>query len=103
MLADLRANIRRTAHGLVACFAVIAVALGYWQIARPDLSADPANPRVAEERLYQPRGRILDRSGALLASSESTPDGMLRRYQKARWCIPSVSSARASARLTRAV
>src|SRR4029450_2861482 len=82
MLADLRLNIRRTAHVLVACFAVIAVALGYWQIARSDLAEDPANPRVAEQRLYQPRGRILDRNGVVLASSESTSDGMVRRYPK---------------------
>ncbi|HET6316938.1 MAG TPA: penicillin-binding protein 2 [Chloroflexota bacterium] len=82
MLADLRANIRRTAYALVACFAVIAVALGYWQVARSDLAGDPANPRVAEQRLYQPRGRILDRNGVVLASSEPTPEGMMRRYPK---------------------
>jgi penicillin-binding protein A len=82
MLTDLRANIRRTAVALIAVFGVIAVALGYWQILRTDLATDPANPRVAEERQFEPRGRILDRNGQLLAVSEPTSDGMRRRYAK---------------------
>src|SRR6185503_7548011 len=45
-----------------------------------DLGPDLANPRVAQERLTQPRGRILDRTGAVLASSEETPKGMVRHY-----------------------
>src|SRR5215216_993249 len=80
MLADLRTNVRRTALALVVGFAVIAATLGYWQVVRTDLALDAANPRVAEDRLFEPRGRILDRDGTLLASSESTPQGMRRRY-----------------------
>ncbi|HEV7664599.1 MAG TPA: hypothetical protein VGQ62_13755, partial [Chloroflexota bacterium] len=61
MLDELRANVRRVAIGLLAGFVVIALALGYWQVWRAnDLSQDPANPRVADERLSQARGRILD-------------------------------------------
>src|SRR6266511_4133518 len=82
MLADLRANIRRTALALVGLFGIIAIALGYWQIMRPDLASDQDNPRVAEERLSEPRGRILDRNGHVLAASESTDQGMRRRYGK---------------------
>ena len=76
MLDDLRSNIRRTGIVLVACFGVVALALGYWQVVRADLSGDAANPRVAEARQNEPRGRILDRNGEVLASS----DGTRRRY-----------------------
>src|SRR4051812_40888285 len=81
MLDDLRRNIRHAAIGLVGGFLVIAVALGYWQVWRAsDLGPDLANPRVALDRLTQPRGRILDRTGQVLASSEETPNGMVRHY-----------------------
>ena len=77
MLEDLRTNVRRTAVALLACFGVIALALGYWQVWRAgDLGRDAANPRVAEEHLVQPRGRILDRTGQVLADS----DGARRHY-----------------------
>jgi peptidoglycan glycosyltransferase len=69
---------------LLVCFGVVAVALGYWQVWRAaDLSQDPANPRVADERLSQPRGRILDRTGKVLADSEPTADGTRRHYADA--------------------
>src|ERR671939_1349400 len=78
---DLRANVRRTGLALLVCFGVIAVALGYWQVWRAtDLGQDPANPRVANERLMLPRGRILDRNGQVLAESEPTPNGVERHY-----------------------
>jgi peptidoglycan glycosyltransferase len=81
MLNDLRANLRRTAVALLAGFAVIAVALGYWQVVRgTDLAQDPANPRVANERVFAPRGRILDRTGQVLAESTETPQGYQRHY-----------------------
>jgi penicillin-binding protein A len=79
MLEDLRRNVRRTAVALLACFGVVALALGYWQVWRAaDLAQDPANPRVAEARQLQPRGRILDRNGQVLANSQSTPQGPRR-------------------------
>ncbi|HTD77124.1 MAG TPA: penicillin-binding transpeptidase domain-containing protein, partial [Chloroflexota bacterium] len=81
MLNDLRDNVRRTGLALLVCFGVIAVALGYWQVWRAaDLGADPANPRVANERLMLPRGRILDRNGQVLAETQSTPQGSQRHY-----------------------
>lgn len=81
MLDDLRANVRHTALVLLACFGVVAVALGYWQVWRSaDLAQDPANPRVADERLTQARGRVLDRTGQVLADSQSTPQGPRRHY-----------------------
>jgi penicillin-binding protein A len=83
MLDDLRANVRRTALALVVGFVVVAGALGYWQVWRAaELADDPANPRVAQVRLEEPRGRILDRTGQVLAASESTPDGLRRQYAR---------------------
>ena len=72
---DLRGNVRRVGVALVACFCVVALVLGYWQVVRGDLAADAANPRVAEQRRDEPRGRILDRNGQVLAES----DGPKRR------------------------
>jgi penicillin-binding protein A len=81
VLEDLRANARRTALVLLVGFGIVAVGLGYWQVWRSvDLASDPGNPRVAAERLVEPRGRILDRTGQLLADSESTPQGLVRHY-----------------------
>ena len=83
VLDDLRANLRRAAISLLACFGIVALTLGYWQVWRaPDLSQDPANPRVAEERLTQPRGRIVDRTGAVLADSVATAQGTRRQYSE---------------------
>src|SRR3954469_862955 len=79
VLDDVRLHIRRTALALLGCFGVVALALGYWQGVRASqLGDDPANPRVAQARLSDPRGRILDRNGEVLAMSEDTPDGTRR-------------------------
>lgn len=81
MLDDVRRNVLRTALALIGAFFVVALALGYWQVWRAgELSTAAANPRVADARLSEPRGRILDRAGAVLASSEPTPQGNRRRY-----------------------
>ena len=72
MLDDVRASTRRAALVLVGLFGIVALALGYWQIGRADLSTDPANPRVANARQTEPRGRILDRTGTVLATSDET-------------------------------
>jgi penicillin-binding protein A len=81
VLEDLRKNARRTGLTLLAGFGIVALALGYWQVWRAiDLAPDAGNPRVAAERLMEPRGRILDQTGQVLADSESTPQGLVRRY-----------------------
>jgi peptidoglycan glycosyltransferase len=81
VLDDLRGNVRRTALVLLACFGVIALALGYWQVYRSfDLGQDAANPRIADERVAQPRGHILDRNGVVLAESQATQGGFQRQY-----------------------
>ncbi|MGI9147200.1 MAG: peptidoglycan D,D-transpeptidase FtsI family protein [Chloroflexota bacterium] len=81
VLDDLRANVRRTAVLLLACFGTVAAALGYWQVWRAaDLGQDPANARIADARQTQSRGRILDRNGQVLGDSASTPQGLRRVY-----------------------
>ena len=67
---------------LLAGFGVIALGLGYWQVARTDLARDP---RVAGERLNLKaarveRGRLLDRNGGVLAETVISPGGPVRQY-----------------------
>src|SRR3954471_525865 len=68
---------------LVVGFVVIGGALGYWQLWRSaDLATDLANPRVAQARLDEPRGRILDRTGQVLAELKPTHESRRRHYLK---------------------
>jgi peptidoglycan glycosyltransferase len=81
MLQGLRANVLRAGTALLAAFGLIALALGYWQIVRSaDLGQDPANPRIANQRATEPRGRMLDRTGVVLAESQATDQGPQRHY-----------------------
>src|SRR5437867_4019352 len=62
-------------------FLIIAGALGYWQIVRADdVLSRPTNPRVIEEQRRLIRGRILDRNGQVLASSERVGELAQRSY-----------------------
>jgi peptidoglycan glycosyltransferase len=80
-MSDMRHNIRQVGIVLLGGFLLVGLALGYWQVYRGlDLAHDAANPRVADARLNEPRGRILDRAGQVLATTEQTPDGPRRRY-----------------------
>lgn len=80
-LDGMRGNIRRLGLVLLGGFVAVGLALGYWQVFRAaDLGTSAANPRVADARLSEPRGRILDRAGQVLATTEQTPDGPRRRY-----------------------
>ncbi|MDA0302068.1 MAG: FtsW/RodA/SpoVE family cell cycle protein [Chloroflexi bacterium] len=82
---DAGAVVRRTQHvayALLAGFVTIALGLGYWQVLRADLAADP---RVGGERLNLEtarveRGRLLDRNGTVLADTVLGPTGPERRY-----------------------
>jgi penicillin-binding protein A len=77
-------NIERLHLTLVLGFAVVALALGYWQFFRQDeILARTTNPRLAEEARRVVRGKLLDRTGAVLAESRVTPDGVVREYGRA--------------------
>jgi peptidoglycan glycosyltransferase len=70
--------------GLLAGLGLVAITFGYWQASprAAELAADDRNLRVVEAARFAPRGRILDRTGAVLAHSEETPQGFARRYSE---------------------
>ncbi|MHB1159293.1 MAG: peptidoglycan D,D-transpeptidase FtsI family protein [Chloroflexota bacterium] len=74
-------SIRRLAGLLLLSLVAIALTLTYWQVIRSqELVYGPYNPRLLEEEKQTARGRILDRTGRVLAYSEQTDRGMERRY-----------------------
>lgn len=73
-------GIYRLALVLYAGLTLAALAFGYWQvIAAPELLKRPENTRPLELVLRNPRGAVLDRTGAVLARSVPGPDGIYRR------------------------
>src|SRR5438270_13484257 len=72
----------RTLSGvLMMGFLVIAAALGYWQVFGADeVLQRPTNPRQIEEERRIIRGRILDRNGEVLASSQRVGELAQRTY-----------------------
>ncbi len=74
-------SIRRLASALLIAFVGISFGLTYWQVVKAnDLVYSQYNARIVEEGKNIVRGRIMDRNGRVLASSERTADGMVRRY-----------------------
>lgn len=73
-------NIRRVGILLLALFALVSLALPYWQIARaPELLARPDNARPLEEEARTQRGRILSADGQVLAETRRATDGTANR------------------------
>ncbi len=85
-------NIQRLAQFIFLGFALLAVSLLYWQVIRaPELVVRGDNPRLVQAELRLRRGRLLDRSGEVLAYStpagreEALPqrgDALQRRYPR---------------------
>jgi len=74
-------QVRRLSLYVSLSFIVIAGALGYWQGVRAqEILARPTNPRIIEEERRILRGRILDRNGEVLASSEKVGELAQRSY-----------------------
>src|SRR6476646_3974153 len=62
-------------------FLLVVLSLGYWQVIQaPELASAPGNPRRIEQAALVQRGKLLDRNGQVLASSEPSADGLQRRY-----------------------
>ncbi len=82
MSTPIAANIRSLTLALAVAFLVTSVGVSYWTILASDqLANDPFNPRLIAASHDRPRGAILDRSGAPLATSEKGTNGFVRSYK----------------------
>jgi hypothetical protein len=61
---------------------LLALANGWWSVVRgPDLLTRSDNVRLAIESRYVPRGNILDRSGAVINTTEGNTGSYIRSYR----------------------
>jgi len=75
------APLRVLAIGSLLVTLALSLTLGWWSLVRaPALVGRLDNPRHALAGVYVPRGRILDRSGRVLAESVGQPGEYLRAY-----------------------
>jgi peptidoglycan glycosyltransferase len=73
-------SLNRTATAFLLAFFLLALALGRWSIASPDLITRDDNPRrVFQEQLIQ-RGSIFDHNGQVLAETVPQSNTLARRY-----------------------
>ncbi len=73
-------SLNRTAIAFLLAFFLLALALGRWSIAAPDLVARDDNPRrVFQEQLIQ-RGSIFDRNDQVLAETVPQSNTLVRYY-----------------------
>lgn len=73
-------SIQRTAAAFLVAFFLLALMLGRWSMATPDLVSRDDNPRrVFQEQLIQ-RGSIVDRHDQVLAETVPQSDTLVRRY-----------------------
>jgi len=70
----------RVAAALSLAFATLAIAVGYWGVVRaPELTRSPYDAAVIAASRSVPRGRILDRTGKVLARNKKDANGELYR------------------------
>ena len=82
MTTPIAANIRSLTLALAIAFLVTSVGVSYWTILASDqLANDPFNPRLIAASNDRPRGAILDRNGAPLATTEKGASGFVRSYK----------------------
>ena len=82
MTAPIAANIRSLTLALAIAFLVTSIGVSYWTILASDqLANDPFNPRLIAASNDRPRGAILDRNGAPLATTEKGASGFVRSYK----------------------
>jgi peptidoglycan glycosyltransferase len=92
--APLGQGIARIGLILSLLFGLIAVGAGYWQVIRAsELSRAPDNPLVIEAARDVVRGRILDWSGAVLATSRNDANGEPYRVYADRSLAPLIGYA----------
>jgi peptidoglycan glycosyltransferase len=82
MISPIATNIRSLTLTLALAFLVTSIGAAYWTILASDqLANDPFNPRLIAATNDRPRGAIVDRSGAPLATSEKIDAGFARSYK----------------------
>ena len=92
--APMGQGIARIAIVLCLLFGLIAVGAGYWQVVRAsDLSRAVDNPLVIAAARDVVRGRILDRTGAVLATSKKDANGEPYRVYADRSLAPLIGYA----------
>jgi penicillin-binding protein A len=81
--APIATNIRALTFTLALAFLVTSIGAAYWTVLASDqLANDPFNPRLIAATNDRPRGAIVDRSGAPLATSEKGDGGFARSYKE---------------------
>jgi peptidoglycan glycosyltransferase len=92
--ASIGQGIARIGVVLSLLFGLIAVGAGYWQVVRAsDLSRAADNPLVISAARDVVRGRILDRTGAVLATSKKDANGEPYRVYADRALAPLIGYA----------
>jgi peptidoglycan glycosyltransferase len=83
MTSPISANIRSLTLALALAFLVTSIGAAYWTILASDqLANDPFNPRLIAATNDRPRGAIVDRNGAPIATSDKTESGFARSYKE---------------------
>jgi peptidoglycan glycosyltransferase len=83
MTSPISANIRSLTLALALAFLVTSIGAAYWTIlASDELANDPFNPRLIAATNDRPRGAIVDRGGAPIATSDKTESGFARSYKE---------------------
>jgi len=81
-MSPISANIRSLTLTLALAFLVTSIGATYWTVLASDrLANDPFNPRLIAATNDRPRGAIVDRSGAPIATSAKTDAGYSRSYK----------------------
>lgn len=73
-------SIRRVSFALLIAFALLAIAIGRWSIAAPDLIERDDNPRRIFAELRIQRGSIVDRNDQVLAATIPISGAFTRYY-----------------------
>lgn len=82
MTSPISSNIRSLTLTLALAFLVTSIGAAYWTVLASDqLANDPFNPRLIAATNGRPRGAIVDRNGAPIATSEKTDTGFARSYK----------------------
>jgi peptidoglycan glycosyltransferase len=81
MTSPISTNIRSLTLALALAFLVTSIGTAYWTILASDqLANDPFNPRLIAATNDRPRGAIVDRNGAPIATSVKADVGFTRSY-----------------------